>query len=481
MRPLINTMLFSLAAGSLSCSMSRFAYTPCSTSKQCRDAFGWGFSCNEEQLCDEVLPTPRCKETYPSDLLQRKSDFGDGIIIGLQFDKVDFEAEMNAAELAVHQVMRNEGLAGRPYGLVKCTNEENPEFDSFSQDEANLYVSEYLANEIGVVAIVGPATSDRVDAAYLAVEKYGTLVMSPTATSPSLTELDGVRSSYDDPGLLWRTAPPDDLQGRVLSDYLKREDIKQVALVVEEGPYGTALGVVFSAEFEFDGNTVDQLPFEAKSASDLDRQIDAAASANVDAVLFVSSEKSDSVAFLQAVVDDSNFDTTRIFFADGGKDTDIFDAVTGLDDGVLSRVQGTAPASAQTQVYENFADDYRAKYPGFSADQTPYTAFAYDAAWLVIYGTAWAHYNEGAMTGLGVARGLRQVSKPGSTEIDIGPTTWTTLFAQFENGSQVNVRGASGELDYDTDSGETSAPIEVWGVEAVGDSYGFVEIETIDP
>jgi len=481
MRPLLNTTLFCFAAGSLSCSLSRFAYTPCSTNKQCRDAFGWGFSCNEEQLCDEVLPTPRCKETYPTDLLQRKSDFEDGIIIGMQFDQIEFEAEMNAAELAVHQVMRNEGLAGRPYGLVKCTNEANPEFDSFSQDEANVYVSEYLANEIGVVAIVGPATSDRVDAAYLAVEKYGTLVMSPAATSPSLTELDGVRSTYDDPGLLWRTAPPDDLQGRVLSDYLKSEDIKQVALLVEEGPYGTALGVVFSARFETGDNTVDQLPFEAKNAADLSRQIDAAASANVDAVLFISSEKDDSGEFLQAVVDRPLFDDKRIFFADGGKDTDIFDSVEDLDDEVLSRVQGTAPAVAKTQVYDNFADDYRAKYPGFTADQTPYTAFAYDAAWLVIYGTAWAHYNEGAMTGLGVARGLRQVSKPGSTEIDIGPSTWTTLFARFETGSQVNVRGASGELDYDTDSGETSTPIEVWGVEAVGDSYGFVEIDVFEP
>jgi branched-chain amino acid transport system substrate-binding protein len=481
MRPLINATLFCLAAGSLSCSLSRFAYTPCSTNKQCRDAFGWGFSCNEDQLCDEVLPTPRCKETYPTDLLQRKSDFDDGIIIGMQFDKVVWEALMNAAELAVHQVMRNEGLAGRPYGLVKCTNEANPEYDSLSQDEANVFVSEYLANEIGVVAIVGPATSDRVDAAFLAVEQYGTLVMSPAATSPSLTELDGVLSSYDEPGLLWRTVPPDDLQGRVLSDYLKSEDIDQVALVVEEGPYGTALGVVFSARFETGENTVDQLPFEAKNAADLSRQIDAAESANVDAVLFISSEESDLVEFLQAVVDRPQFDDKRIFFADGGKKTSIFDSVADLDDDVLSRIQGTFPAVAKTQVYDNFADDYRAKYPGFTAEDEPYTPFAYDAAWLVIYGTAWAHYNEAAMTGLGVARGLRQVSKPGSTQIDIGPTDWTTLFARFENGNQVNVRGASGELDYDTDSGETSTPIEVWGVVAVGDSYGFVEIAVFEP
>ena len=151
--------------------------------------------------------------------------------------------------------------------------------------------------------------------------------------------------------------------------------------------------------------------------------------------------------------------------------------------GGLSRpsVEGTAPAPATTQVYNNFADDYRSKYPGFDADQTPYTAYAYDAAWLVIYGTAWAHYNEGSMSGLGVARGLRQISKPGATEIDIGPTQWNALWAQFRIGEQVNVRGASGELDYDPETGETSAPIEVWGVVQVGGAVGFTTVETFDP
>jgi branched-chain amino acid transport system substrate-binding protein len=481
MRSFRNLVPVVIALGAVSCTLSRFAYTPCTSNKQCRDAFGWGFSCDEEQLCAEVTPTPRCRDTYPADLLQRKDDFANGVIIGLQFDRSSFEAEMNAAELAVHQVMKNEGLAGRPYGLVKCTNEASSHLDSMTQDEANVFVSEYLANEIGVVAMVGPATSDRVDAAFLAIEPYGTLLMSPTATSPSLTELDGARSTYDDPGLLWRTAPPDDLQGRVLADYMKGEGIRKVAAVVEEGPYGTALAVVFSAQFETNDNRVDLLPYAAGSTSSLMSQVDAAESANVDAVLFIAAEKSDTIQFLQNVVDRAGFDSKEIFLADGAKDTEVFDAVADLDDEVLGRIRGTAPAPARTQVYENFADSYRAKYPGFEADQTPYTAYAYDAAWLVIFGTAWAHYNEGAMTGLGVARGLRQISQPGASEIDIGPTQWYALMAQFQDGDRVDIRGASGELDYDPETGETSAPIEVWGVSASGSSYQFPEIETFNP
>ncbi len=474
------TMLIAGALTAVGCTLGRFAYTPCTTNKQCRDSFGWGHACNEEQFCEEVNPTPRCSSTYPSDLLQRKQDFENGIIIGVQFDESAFEAEMNAAELAVHQVMRQEGLAGRPYGLVKCTNEASSLLDSMTQDEANVYVSKYLADEIGAVAIVGPATSDRVDAAFLAVEPYGTLMMSPTATSPSLTTLDGARSTYDEPGLLWRTAPPDDLQGQVLADYAKAQGIDKIAAVVEEGPYGTALAVVFSEEFETGTNTVDLLPYEAGSSESLTAQVDAAEAANVDAVLFISAEKNDIVSFLQSVVYGAGFDDKRILMADGAKDTDVFESVADWNDEVLSRIHGTAPAPAKTQVYDNFADDYRSKYPGFDADQTPYTAYAYDAAWLVIYGTAWAHYNEGSMSGLGVARGLRQISKPGATEIDVGPTQWNALWAQFRIGEQVNVRGASGELDYDPETGETSAPIEVWGVKQTGGVIDFTEADPAD-
>lgn len=466
-----------LCLSTLSCSRSQFAYTACTTNQQCRDAFGWGNVC-EEQLCAEVSPQPRCTETYPPDLIQRKSEFQDAIIIGMQFDQSAFEAEMDAAELAVRQVMKNEGLDGRSYGLVKCSNEESSNYDSLDQEEANVLVSEYLANEIGAVAIIGPATSDRVDAAFLAVEPYGTLLMSPTATSPSLTPLDGLTSSYDDPGLLWRTAPPDDLQGKVLSQFMTSQGDRSVAVVVEEGPYGTALGVVFAGHFERDGNTVDQLTYESNNAASLASQLDSAASASVDAVLFISATKDDISEFLTAVAT-SGFSSKNIYLADGAKDTAIFEDIPGLEASELERIFGTAPAPALGQVYENFKDEYQAKY-NRPADQTPYTAFAYDAAWLVIYGTAWSNYNEGLLTGLGVARGLRMISN--GSEIDIGPSQWNSLKAQFKEGQTVDVRGASGELDYDSETGETSAPIDVWGVEYdESGNINFPTLETYDP
>jgi len=140
-----------LFGAGMGCSLSTFPHSQCTTNQDCRDAFGWGSVCSLEGptvgLCDAVKPQPRC-DAYPTDLIQRRADFEDAIIIGIQFDKSSFNAEMQAAKLAVTEVMLNGGLDGQPYGLVECTNEESPLYDELTQDEANLAVSEYLADQI---------------------------------------------------------------------------------------------------------------------------------------------------------------------------------------------------------------------------------------------------------------------------------------------------------------------------------------------
>ena len=165
-----------------------------------------GYVCAEE-LCQEVDPIPRCGRTYPEDLLDNVEGYRDRVVYGVQFDQSQFATESRAAEFAIEEVMKASGLGGKEHAAVVCTNEESSLLDGLAQDQANVMVSEYLANQVGVSAIIGPATSDRVEASFEAVKRFGTLVMSPTATSPSLTPLDGSVSTTAEPGLLWRTSP----------------------------------------------------------------------------------------------------------------------------------------------------------------------------------------------------------------------------------------------------------------------------------
>jgi branched-chain amino acid transport system substrate-binding protein len=406
--------------------------------------------------------------------MDRPKGFGDAVVIGMQFDRSDFSLEMDAARLAVIQVMENHGLHGRTVGLVECTNEESSLFDALSQDEANLEVSRYLADEIGVPVLIGPATSDRVDAAFLAVEGFGTMMISPTATSSALTHLDGLESTYEDPGLLWRTAPPDDLQGQVLAEIMDTGDVKTVAVINESGPYGTGLTIVFEEEFSALGGQTDQLAYDPDVATQLAGRIESAAGSNVDAVLFISATKDHTLQFLNSVGTDSRFDQKAIYLADGAHDLSLFESAA-LSDNDLLRILGTIAASADQDsgVYTTFSVAFELQF-GRSAEETGYTPFAYDAAWLGLYGIAWADSQEGGVSGIGAARGMKRLS--GGPEILIQKIAWNQVQAEFETGGSIDVKGASGELDYDDVTGETSAPIEVWSVRR--DEDGDLEFVT---
>lgn len=457
------------------CSLGRYDYQECSSNLECREAFGWGSICGAEALCETTTLPARCPTVWPEDLFSNREAHLDDIVFGSTMDLSAFEPETKGFRLAMIQATENEGLEGRDFGIIECSSEENFDYDNLSQDEANVYVAEYLANEIGVPAILGPDTSGRTEAAFLAVEQYGTFVISASATSPALTELDGSESTESDPGLLWRTAPPDSLQGRVMALYLERELLaQQVAVVYQEGPYGEGLQEAFYDNFA-NSEGVTLLPFiNSGDIGDLASQV---GTSGVEQVIFISSEKSDVSDFLVAAATISAFEGIGIFLADGAYDTAILEAAASAEP-LFDQVFGTRPTFIPGGVYDSFAAAYAAEYDGADAGSTAFAPYAYDAAWLAVYGAAWSEHQEGGIHGLGIARGMRKISN--GDEIEVRPTSWNAVKARFESGERIDVVGASGSLDYDPSTGETSAPIEVWGVDT-SSGFGFYTVETYDP
>ena len=96
-------------------------------------------------------------------------------------------------------------------------------------------------------------------------------------------------------------------------------------------------------------------------------------------------------------------DDKRILLADVARDSTVFESVADLNADVLARVRGRSGANAGLRHLCS-----RVRLVVSRLKPTGGTALAYDAAWLVLHDAAWAQYNEGAMTGLGVARGLRR-------------------------------------------------------------------------
>jgi branched-chain amino acid transport system substrate-binding protein len=453
--------LFLAALGMLACTPTRFDESPCQTNAQCRDAFGLGASCGRDGLCQAVPLIARCDQTYPDDLYSRFDRYRDAVVVGTVMDRSSpaHRVRERAVRLAVKEANDAGGLDGRPVALVSCNTEANSALDDYDRTQASVITARYLARTFGATALIGPCASGDVEQVWQALRSTGTVIASPSATSPLLAQLEP-ESSDERPGMLWRLAPSDAIQGRLIADDLLGRGVHDVAVIREDGPYGEGLASVFSERFTGAGGRVQITALTA------DGQITPAAAmvarAQVPEVLFISSQQDWVVKFLNAAAAQAGFQTKNLFLTDAAANQTVLDGAAAAS-GLFPRIRGTRPAPRDPNdyVYASFTADYRAEY----ADDPTVTAFSahsYDAAWLVLYGSAWSLLQEHRLTSLGIARGLRQLSAGARTPVI--PASWPAVVTAFREGRSIDVSGASGELDFDPRTREITAPLEVWTV-----------------
>lgn len=447
-----------LALALSACSLETVQRASCETDTACQAAFGFGSVCREDGFCQRAPENARCTRTFPEDLLTRPEEHRDTIVIGNLMDRslATHAARENAAELAIRSANDAMGLDGRPFGIVFCTIEEDNALDSLMRQEAAVETARYLAEDLHVPAIVGPASSADTQAVFLAVRDLGTLVISPSATSPALTGVDVTNPTDETPGLLWRTAPPDSQQARVIANDMESRSVTSIAVIHATDAYGDGIAQELLGAF---GGTAELLPFENESV--LAEQVVRAASMSVQEVLFVSSQTDQAAAFVNATVTLTEFDTKGIFLTDSAANADFVSSTSGAS-ARWPQIRGTRPRLPSGAVYDVFRSRYQTV---FSDDPEAYsfTAHAHDAAWLVLYGIAWATAQEGSISGLHIARGLRHVS--GGDAFEITPSAFQQIVAAFGRGESVDVSGASGALDYDPATEETEGVIELWTVD----------------
>ena len=465
-----------VAAG---CSLTRPQVDECSTNADCRDAFGVGTACGSDGLCEKAAPNPRCNQTFPDDLLVRPENHPNTVVFGSLMDRSSGSQVQreNAVRLAAMQLTDQGGYDGKNFGIVFCDVAEDPKYDSLARTEAAVSAARHLVDAYAVPAIIGPSASPDALAVFEAVENDGVLVMSPAATSPELTSADVPVASNDAPGLLWRTAPPDSIQGLAIAKWFEQSQpsVTHVAVIYEQGPYGTGLKDVFVSAFATASETVDELPFANASARDT-ATLQAGASA-AQAVLFFSSQTTDAAAFLIAADSSGDYAAKQPFLTDSAANSDFLSQAASATT-LLPIVKGSRPELPdpdENPVYKAFVSSFNAAFK-VDASQFSYVAHAYDAAWLVFAGSVWSYAREGALSGLGIARGLRRVTA-GSNAFQLGPSAWAGIVDSFEAGTPIDLAGASGSLDFDSVTEETSSPIEIWQVAPGGD--GFTVIDTI--
>jgi branched-chain amino acid transport system substrate-binding protein len=442
------------------CSATRFEHNPCTSDSQCRASFGFGAVCQQDGFCSAAR-LPRCDRSYPDDLLTAPARYADAIVLASLTDRAS-PAQLTrekAIRLAFKEVNAAGGLPGRPLAVLQCDIQQNPQLDGATRTQAAVATAGTLSRALGVPAIVGPATSADVQEVWDVVRGSGTLVLSPSATSPTLTRLEPELSD-DHPGLLWTTAPTDLLQGQAIADDLLARNVSRVYVMRETGPYGEGLASLVSERFRAGGGS---LQIESLTSDARIEAVVAAAPDDDAELVFISSQQSWVVAFLQAVANQPRLHGRSIFLTDAAANQAVFSAAAGAAV-LFPQVRGTRPAplAADEYVYASFVAGYRAEYAGENPNDATYSAHAYDAAWLALYGAAWAALQEGTVTGAGIGRGLRRIS--GGAATPMLPSSWKAVLVAFAAGRAIDVRGASGELNYDPATKQLSAPIEIWGV-----------------
>lgn len=449
-----------LALALASCSLSRSDVTACSSSSRCREVFGFGSVCNADGYCEAMRKNPRCNASFPKDLLSRPESYPSAILIGSLMDRslATHVAREAAIILAATQADEAGGLGGRYFGVVLCDIAKNTNYDSLDHTEAAAEAARHLADAYGVSAIVGPSASTDAVAVYQALKERDVLLISPSATSPALSSLDDKNPTDAAPGRFWRTAPPDTLQGAAIALYLQAKAAGSVVVIHESGAYGEGLSSVFDGTFSGLGGQTTLSSFS--TSAERDAAIATASKSAAPWVLFVSSQTADAVAFLNAAATLSGYAKKQLFLTDSAANADLFKGASGSS-ALFPRVRGSRFAVPAGEVYELFRASFKAAYKA-DANQYSYVAHAYDATWLTFYGAARSQGQEGFVHGVGIARGLRQLSK--GPAADVQPSSWASVAQALAGGGSVDVQGASGALDYDPLTEETKGPVDIWKI-----------------
>jgi branched-chain amino acid transport system substrate-binding protein len=475
---LVTWVASTLGAG---CLLNRTKQEECRSDSECYVAFGLGTTCNSDGFCQARPTNARCDQTFPTDLLDpaRGAAYKDYIVFGSvsPYENALFEQFALSARLALKHVNDRGGIDGtRAFGLVMCdaapaTPDLYDDGLATSQD-ASVAMARHLIEAWSVPAIFGPARSSEVQQVFLAVRGDDVLVISPSATSPDLTTLDQTAPTDDAPGLLWRTAPPDDLQSQAIAADMtdpglgRAGAVSRVAAIYVNDSYGTALYNAFASAFEATGSGRDAqaFPYAASGMGQTLPQVVSmvATDATFDEVLFVSSTPDDFVTFLDLIADSPGYDGKGIFLSEAAASAGV---LTVADPQRFPQVRGSRPQPldrATDTVYETFLAEYQVEYDTAIADQI-FTPNSYDAGWMLAAGAAWAVFRENnEITGTNIARGLRKLSA--GPEVTVSSVGWSSLRSNFEQGRSVNLQGASGTLDYAPATEETESPIQIWGI-----------------
>ncbi len=294
-----------------------------------------------------------------------------------------------------------------------------------------------LINSENVSAVVGPMCSGAtISAANNAGIPAGVVLVSPSATSPAISELD-------DGDLLFRTVPSDAYQGESMAKLLLSKGIDNIAITYINNDYGKGFADAVSGSFTGMGGTVAASEAHEEGKADYRAEIGSLAASGSDFLVVLAYANGSGQTIIRQAIEGGDF--TRFAGGDGMPEQSLIDGI-GADN--LEGMIITRAGSPEGQGKSNF--EMMWKEGGF--DDSAYAPNAYDATFLL----ALAMQKKGSADRDGMSEALRSVaSAPGEM---IYPGEWAKAAAILKEGGEVNYEGASGNQDFN-DNGDVAGLI----------------------
>ena len=284
-----------------------------------------------------------------------------GIILGFTGPIESLTPAMAAsAELAFKEASDSGSLLGGK--KISVTRADSTCVDS----AAAVTAAEGLVSG-GAVAIMGADCSGVTGAiAEKVAVPNGVVMISPSATSPGLTDIN-------DRGYFFRTAPSDARGGQILADITKDRGVKSVAITYTNNDYGKGLADVYSAAVKAHGIKVTTVAAHEDGKADYSSEVATLASAGGDAVAVIGYLDQGGKGIIQGSLDSGAFD--KFILSDGM----IGDSLTDSFGKALNKSFGSIPGSTGkgAGVFAKVA-----KSAGIDSSG-PYTGESYDAAALI--------------------------------------------------------------------------------------------------
>src|SRR5438034_373357 len=352
----------------------------------------------------------------------------------------------NAVGLLEEQVNASGGIRGTNLTVYVEDSQTDP-------NAARAAATDLIQNK-GVQAIVGDAYAGGTLAAFPVAQAAGVVMMSPSATSATL-------STVDSGDLLWRTTASDRLQGKAAASLAWTNlSYQRIGVLARNDSYGRNIASSFDENFTALGGTVPIVILYLDSATDHTAELTSLFSTNPQAV-FLAAYPCDGQIILQNWWANHAAWPTHWIFTDGMDDQTTMDSLrsNGVETGNFTGLTlSRSPTPTGVDAYERYRSAYAAR---FGQEPTLLSENAYDAAFILALAMEAADSTDPTQ----FRSALRYVANPpGHT---ILPGQWAEALAALDAGENIDYWGAANRADFDR-YGDVGTAYGVWLVDGAG-------------